>query len=401
MIYANIDNTKYKILDLYIKLVYLTDADMLSRKVEGFHIKEFRDIEFDIHHPTTPCCTPAPIPVPDQRVSAAINDRLRLLDSLQPPHCMPMEYEYKYPDNFADESRAGITEIRKGFQCDGYSDDTVFYHNGQLYRGSYTKAIGENPNIKRDGPTSDSVSLNMLLDLAKNSFLTHSVMMKSSFEVKDYITYPNGQPKTWFHESCTSIRQRGIIWSSSDGMYRDFIETIPLSPYGWYKFKGPSGNSLFQLLMARGIGWEIEDGFFVAYDGSILHLCPNRKMMVNEFNSKWFISDVVFDVLDSKAARSLLYPPENQRDSLYLKWGFIAGSILLDEFLDCFYRLYDEGSHFSKDDAYNAAFAYILERRGLELYRRAPGEADFKRYTTVPITDGQGRITGFRSTIWQ
>lgn len=83
-----------------------------------------------------------------------------------------------------------------------------------------------------------------------------------------------------------------------------------------------------------------------------------------------------------------------------LHWGFIDGGRIQEKFLDAFHRLYNEGSHFSKDDAYIAAFAYILEGRSISIYRRAPNESEWKRYNTTPLTNGR-MITGFRSTVWK
>ena len=352
----------------------------------------------------TPCCAPRKVPVPqeDAHLNAEIKERLVLIDELQRPPCSVSEV--RIPCNALNQDNCN--KVNR-FACWNV-EDTVFYYRGQAYRGKLQKSVLVQMHI---GNQADSVSLNKMFDLAKNTFVPQSVLLRSYFSA-NYTKYPDGQPKAYHFGERSLLRERGVLWypdayDRTSQLFSQFIETIPASRYDFYKFKAPSGYQLYQFLRSRrhqGIPTNLEDAFFIAYDGSVYNLRVNKKMYKHGqyYNqSSGLVADLTNAIAFMEESAKLFYPPKDERDSMYLKWGFIAGGLLYDEFVDAFYYFYNEGRRFSKDDAYVSALAYILEPRGFEIYRRAPGETDFKRYNTTVVHNERGNIINFNATVWE
>jgi hypothetical protein len=255
----------------------------------------------------------------------------------------------------------------------------------------------------------DNIRLNDMFDIAKNSNLVFSTFVRES--AASYAV-PYFVQRTVLEQGAARhpYGQAGALSNSVT------LQTIPVSPYGNYTYKAPTGLDLVDFVYnytyissATALAADyFKTAFFIAYDGSVYALRrtdevvdkvdPARKNLPERHYQNLLFEDL-FIIKDTWYSRYLLIPQKDS-ENLSLKWGFINEAYIQEEFLDAFYRLYNEGSHFSKDDAYIAAFAYILEGRGLAIYRRAPGATEWKRYNTTPVENG-GKTTGFRSTVWQ
>ena len=256
----------------------------------------------------------------------------------------------------------------------------------------------------------DSTRLNTLFDVAKNGTQSFWVAVSE-------ILYTNGD----YSSGSKTPLKKGMPQLSNpkngcNTLKSKTIQTIPSTAYD-YRFIAPTGFDLYQCIRNRKTGTQsgisqFVDAFFIAYDGSVCDFHIKNTLYTSSPNSTTAMPKATeeFRYFDQYFPQGAYYgtPWMTVFDSKYnfdnstvIKWGFVNGSRILDEFLDVFRRLYDEGSHFSKGDAYNAALAYIIEGRGIELYHRAPDGTEWKRYNTTPVTDAAGNITGFRSTVWE
>ena len=328
---------------------------------------------------TTPCCAPEKIKAPSgsfglpslgavvrKAVSDELNRLLGLMDKAE--NCMKV--------------------------VPGHTVGTGTYI---YFSGSSNDSIEnwKNIPIALETVDDDNIRLSDMFDIAKNSSYTFSTMVQE-FPVTTYNATISRR---------TVVEQKAASFRPHEGYYNLYynfvlsLQTVPVSPYGNYTYKAPTGYDLFNFLFTNYKKVPkntlinknpFRTAFFIAYDGSVYAL-----QITDETVSAGSQQPLVEQALTG--SMFIKEPDANQS----LHWGFIDDGRIQEEFLDAFYRLYDEGSHFSKDDAYIAAFAYILEGRGIAIYRRAPGATEWKRYNTIPITDASGNITGFRSTVWE
>jgi hypothetical protein len=227
-----------------------------------------------------------------------------------------------------------------------------------------------------NAPPPDTTTIATLLQVAKNSWQAHFIYLNTRYGEKPYYK--------------SRLRTKNILHFNKDAedAYCNYQKvsycTNPASPYGWYKFTAPSGWDLYRTVENVWKTSLVSHSFSVAYDGSIYALYQTNKSKAGFFTYHGYYNFI----------------PEDAKN-ISLKYGFPEGGRMQEMFQDAFRRIYDEGAHFSKEDAYNAALAYILEGNGVELYRAAPGDGStFKRYNTTPVINN-GKITGFYSTVWQ
>ncbi|MBN1463624.1 MAG: hypothetical protein JXQ69_04765 [Paludibacteraceae bacterium] len=327
--YQDIDVTKYKILDFYANLLYYTQTELETKDHSRYFGHPVRPIEIELLGTTTPCCTPQPggtLTVEEAKKKKIVNEEFLSLDG-----CYDNRLAYGDSANHVDTTKIS----------------TLFY-------------------------------------LAKNSFNTWSLMLRDQYEI-----YPNSASLVARYSKYPlkiGVANFKNYYKGLSPSATQSFQTVPLSPYGHYKFTAPSGYDFYSSMKNYYSNYSqlLNEAYFVAYDGSVYCIFISNKNLCNAnlhyLNNSFFYSKTL--------------------EQLSIRWGFLDGGRMQDEFLDAFIRLYDEGSHFSKEDAYNAAFAYIMEGRGAELYRRAPNETEFKCYNTTPLYEaGSNKISGFNATI--
>lgn len=329
--YDDVSTKKYEIVDIYAKLMYSILEFQQVDNDKGFRILEVRPVEIEMMGDSaqTPCCTPQPggtLTVEEAKKKKIVNEEFLSLDG-----CYDNRLAYGDSANHVDTTKIS----------------TLFY-------------------------------------LAKNSFNTWSLMLRDQYEI-----YPNSASLVGRYSKYPLKIGVANFKNYYKGLYpsaTQSFQTVPLSPYGHYKFTAPSGYDFYSSMKNYYSNYSrlLTEAYFVAYDGSVYCIFISNKNLCNAnlhyLNNSFFYSKTL--------------------EQLSIRWGFLDGGRMQDEFLDAFIRLYDEGSHFSKEDAYNAAFAYIMEGRGAELYRRAPNETEFKCYNTTPLYEaGSNKINGFNAII--
>ncbi len=122
----------------------------------------------------------------------------------------------------------------------------------------------------------------------------------------------------------------------------------------------------------------------LAYDGSVyvLHIYDNAAAQL---------------FFDNLVATGGYY--DSSGNPILNSENHFADDTRLFEYYDYAYeKLYKEIWGYSKDDAHDAAMAYILRGSGVKLLKRMPEQEEFKQYDTETLTTPKGKVKGVKST---